>query len=121
MDNDAADADRNGGMHDAHCGVPNHCPAETVALISAIDSKPGEHNNGDWVGHVAPETSRSWGDIHGAGSQGKIANDLVRLAHHERSRTLGLLRYGGANSLIVYILRFGRRYCRKAYQERDHG
>src|SRR5579859_8075229 len=46
MDNDAADADRIGGMHHARCGVPNHRPAETLALIRAIDSKPGEYNNG---------------------------------------------------------------------------
>ncbi len=54
-------------MHDAHCGVPNQRPAETLALISSIDRQLGEHNNGDWVRHVAPEATRSRSDIYGAG------------------------------------------------------
>ena len=91
MDNDASDTDRIGGMHDAPCGVSNHRAAETLALISAIDCEPREHNNGDWVGHIAPEATRSCSDIHGAGSQGKIGSDPVRLAHHERPRSAGRL------------------------------
>src|SRR5260370_40630336 len=91
MDNDASDTDRIGGMHDALCGVSNHRAAQALALISAIDSEPREHNNGYWVRHVAPETTRSCSDIHGAGSQGKIGDDPVRLAHHERPRCAGRL------------------------------
>ena len=84
MDNDASDTDRIGGMHDAPCGVSNHRAAEALALISEIDSEPREHDNGDWVGRIAPETTRSCSDVHGAGSQGKIGNDPVGLAHRER-------------------------------------
>ena len=65
MDNDTSDTDRIGGMHDAPCGVSNHGAAKALALISAIDSEPREHNNRDWVGHIAPETTGSCSDVHG--------------------------------------------------------
>ena len=91
MDNDASDTDRIGGMHDAPCGVSNHRAAEALALISAIDSEPREDNNRDWVGHIAPETTRSCSDVHGAGSQGKIGNDPVGLAYRECPRSAARL------------------------------
>ena len=82
MDNDASDIDRIGGV--PPCGVPNHRAAEGLALISAIDSGAREHDNGDWLGHIAPETTRSCSDVHGAVSQGKIGDDPDGLAHRER-------------------------------------
>src|SRR6478736_3095364 len=91
MDNDAAEADRIGGMRDALCGVSNHRAAEALALISEIDSEPREHNNRDWVGHIAAETTRSCSDVHGARSQGKIGNNSVGLAHRERPRSAARL------------------------------
>ena len=91
MDDHASDADRISGMHDALCGVSNHSPAEALALIGAIDSEPREHHNGDWFGHVAPETTRSCSDIHRTRSQSKIGDDPVRLAHHERPRSAARL------------------------------
>jgi hypothetical protein len=50
-----------------------------------------EHNNRDWVGHIAPETTRSCSDVHGAGSQGKIGNDPVGLAYRECPRSAARL------------------------------
>src|ERR1035437_10588233 len=92
MHDNATDTDRIGGMYDAPCGVADQRAAEATALISAIDSEPREHNDGDWVGHIAPETSRSCSDIHCTESQGIIANDLVFLAHHKRpSGAAGLI------------------------------
>jgi len=91
VDNDASDTNRIGGMRDALCGVSNHRAAEALALISEIDSEPREHNNRDWVGHIAAETTRSCSDVHGARSQGKIGNNPVGLAHRERPRSAARL------------------------------
>ena len=80
------DADRFGGIYHAPCGVADQHAAKAAALISAINSEPREYNNRDWVGHITPETPQRCSNLDRTRSQGIIASDFVRIAHHECPR-----------------------------------
>ena len=73
-------------IYHAPCSVADQCTAKAAALIRAINSEPREYNNRDWLGHIAPETPRRCGKMDRASGQGIIADDFVRIAHHECSR-----------------------------------
>ena len=58
----ATDADRIGCLDDPESSIPDHGPAEPVALLTAINSEPTKDDQRDRVRHVAAKTARSLGD-----------------------------------------------------------
>jgi hypothetical protein len=83
----ATDPDCIGRMHDAPCGVADRCAAEAATRISAINGERREHHNrGSARAYCAAGASRRCDNSYRAARQGIIADDLVRLAHDERSR-----------------------------------
>jgi hypothetical protein len=81
-----ADANGVGRLDNTPCAVTHERPAEPTTLMGLIDGQSRKHDDRDWVGHIAPEASRSRSDVHRTGGQGIIANDFVRIAYDKGSR-----------------------------------
>ena len=74
-----------GGMRDmdgAEDRIPEESAAEALALPALIDGEPSEHDYGDGIGHVSPDSSGRSRLQGGAGGQGVISDDTSANANH---------------------------------------
>jgi hypothetical protein len=113
MDQDAADTDQFGRLHDAQGAISKQCAPDTSTVIGAVDGEPAEDGNWYRLRHIAPEPTRSCCSVHRAGGQCIVSDDDVTITQDKTARCAGGLVSPCATSQPIIQCRNSRIKCRK--------